>query len=135
MARYNCAVFRSSEKHLKFLVSVEAGLDGYWREINSNLIQFKAYRGGSLQWWRSTQNAVVDGNWHPEDKARLLETIPTLHPDWRKRNQKRLKALAASKKNQDSVDTLPPTDEVHDEPIVIPKEVMDRAVQNMLSAL
>jgi len=135
MAKYNCLVFRGSEQFLKRLVSKEAGIEGYWREIDYNSIQFVPARGGNLQWWRSTKNAVVNGNWHPEDKARLLETIPTLHPDWRKRNQKRLKALAASKKNQDSVDTLPPTDEVHDEPIVIPKEVMDRAVQDMLSVL
>lgn len=39
------------------------------------------------------------------------------------------------KKNQDSVDTLPLTDEVHDEPIIILKEVLANVVQDSLSAL
>ena len=92
MAKYDCLVFRGSEQYLKDLVTKTAGIDGYWREIDDNSIQFVPARGGNLQWWRSTRNAVVNGNWHPEDKARLIETIPTLHPEWRKRYAKMLKA-------------------------------------------
>lgn len=136
MAKYNCAKFFGTAYQLQTLVREKAGIKGRWIWIDNNCIQFIPENGGNLQWWPSTRTAVVNGNWDPEEKARLYETITTLHPDWRKIYKKKMRAEAAAlMTSQDNVDTLPPTDEVHDEPIIIPKEVLANVVQDSLSAL